>query len=127
MDQTFQVPMQQDLASVTIHIHNWVLFLLWFHPFILSGVIYGHSQLYPENCVSRGKGELYNNPLFLNKDWPWDFTGDPVVIKNPPCNAEDAGSIPGQGTKMPHAKGKVSLCTTTTVLVLQSLCSVQPP
>ena len=28
-----------DLASITSHIHNWVLFLLWFHPFILSGVI----------------------------------------------------------------------------------------
>ena len=28
-----------DLASITIHIHNWVLFLLWLHPFILSGVI----------------------------------------------------------------------------------------
>ena len=54
-----------------------------------------------------------------------DFAGDPVV-KNPPCNAEDAGSIPGQGTKMPHAKGQVSLCTTTTALVLQSPCSVQP-
>ena len=28
-----------DLASTTSHIHNWVLFLLWLHPFILSGVI----------------------------------------------------------------------------------------
>ena len=28
-----------DLASVTSHIHSWVLFLLWLHPFILSGVI----------------------------------------------------------------------------------------
>ena len=28
-----------DLASVTSHIHNCVLFLLWLHPFILSGVI----------------------------------------------------------------------------------------
>ena len=28
-----------DLASITSHIHNWVLFLLWFYPFILSGVI----------------------------------------------------------------------------------------
>ena len=26
-----------DLASITSHIHNWVLFLLWLHPFILSG------------------------------------------------------------------------------------------
>ena len=28
-----------DLASITSHIHNWVLFFLWLHPFILSGVI----------------------------------------------------------------------------------------
>ena len=28
-----------DLGSITIHIHNWVLFLLWLHPFIHSGVI----------------------------------------------------------------------------------------
>ena len=26
------------LASITSHIHKWVLFLLWLHPFILSGV-----------------------------------------------------------------------------------------
>ena len=28
-----------DFASITSHIHNWVLFLLWLHPFIVSGVI----------------------------------------------------------------------------------------
>ena len=28
-----------DPASVTSHIDNWVLFLLWLHPFILSPVI----------------------------------------------------------------------------------------
>ena len=45
MDLTFQVPMQillftaSDLASITSHLHNWVLFLLWLPPFILSGVI----------------------------------------------------------------------------------------
>ena len=27
------------LYFITGHIHNWVLFLLWLHPFILSGVI----------------------------------------------------------------------------------------
>ena len=31
-----------------------------------------------------------------------DFPGAPVV-KTPPSNAEDAGSIPGWGTKIPHA------------------------
>ena len=34
----------------------------------------------------------------------WDFPGGPVV-KNPPYNAGDVGSIPGQGTKIPHAAG----------------------
>ena len=28
-----------DLASITSPIHSWLLFLLWLHPFILSGVI----------------------------------------------------------------------------------------
>ena len=28
-----------DFASITSHIHSWVLFLLWLHPLILSGVI----------------------------------------------------------------------------------------
>ena len=38
--------------------------------------------------------------------------GGPVV-KNPSCNAEDAGSIPGQGNKIPHAAGQLSPCATT--------------
>ena len=36
-----------------------------------------------------------------------DFPGGPVV-KNPPSNAGDVGSIPGQGTKIPHAIGQIS-------------------
>ena len=31
-----------------------------------------------------------------------DFPGSPIV-KNLFCNAGDEGSIPGQGTKIPHA------------------------
>ena len=37
-----------------------------------------------------------------------DFPGGPEV-KNPPSNAGDAGSIPGRGTKVPHATGQLSL------------------
>ena len=33
-----------------------------------------------------------------------DFPAGPVV-KDPPANARDTGSIPGQGTKIPHARG----------------------
>ena len=46
---------------------------------------------------------------------PWDFPGGPVV-KNPPYNAGDAGLIPGQGTKIPHAVGQLSPRTATTEL-----------
>ena len=41
-----------------------------------------------------------------------DFPGGPVV-KKPPCNAGGEGSIPGQGTKIPHAAGHLSPHTTT--------------
>ena len=43
----------------------------------------------------------------LKKRQTWDFLDGPVV-KNPPCNAEDAGSIPDQGTKIPLAAGQLS-------------------
>ena len=42
-----------------------------------------------------------------------DFPGRPVV-KNPPSSAGDARSIPGQGTKIPHAAGQLSLRAATT-------------
>ena len=40
----------------------------------------------------------------------WDFPGGPVV-KTPPSNAGEVGSIPGRGTKIPHAVGQLSLLT----------------
>ena len=50
---------------------------------------------------------------------PRDFPGGPV-IKNPPSNAGDMGSIPGRGTKIPHAAGQLSLRATTTELAYLS-------
>ena len=45
-----------DLASITSHIQNWVLFLLWLHPFILFGVI---SPLISSSIVGTyGSGEF---------------------------------------------------------------------
>ena len=41
-----------------------------------------------------------------------DFPGGPVV-KNPCCNAGDAGLIPGRETKVPHAAGQLNPCATT--------------
>ena len=39
------------------------------------------------------------------------------MVKNPPCNAGDTGSIPGWGTKIPHATEQLSTCTTSRELV----------
>ena len=35
------------------------------------------------------------------------------MVKNLPSSIGDAGSIPGRGTKIPHAKGQLSLLTAT--------------
>ena len=44
-----------------------------------------------------------------------DSPGGPVV-ENLPSNARNVGSIPGRGTKIPHAVGQLSLRPTTTEL-----------
>ena len=53
-----------DLASITSHIHSWVLFLLWLHPFILSGVI---SPLLSSSILGTYRsGEfLFQYPIIL--------------------------------------------------------------
>ena len=62
---------------------------------------------HPWGCKESDKTERLNTHtvvtvLEYNKKNCGDFPGDPVV-ENPPCNAGDAGLIPGQGTKIPHA------------------------
>ena len=53
-----------DLASITSHIHSWVLFLLWLHPFILFGVI---SPLISSSILGTYRpGELlFQYPIIL--------------------------------------------------------------
>ena len=54
-----------------------------------------------------------------------------LMVKNPPCNAEDVGLIPVQATKIPHAFRQLSLQAATTeptcsgahVSQLKSLCT----
>ena len=48
-----------------------------------------------------------------------DCPGGPVV-KYPPCDAGDTGSIPGWGTKIPHAWGQLNPPATTTEPVCHS-------
>ena len=53
-----------DFTSITNHIHNWVLFLLWLHLFILSGVI---SPLFSRSILGTYRpGEfIFQCPIFL--------------------------------------------------------------
>ena len=52
---------------------------------------------------------LYNKLKVLSQERKyWNFPAGPVV-KNLPSSAGDVGSIPGQGTKIPHAVGQLSL------------------
>ena len=58
---------------------------------------------------------VHNVPYTLHNTALGDFPGGPVV-KNPPYNAGDAGSIPGQVTKIPRAAGQLSPRNTITEL-----------
>ena len=52
-----------------------------------------------------------------------DFPSGPV--ENPPSNAGDTGSIPGQGTKIPHAAGQLSPRVATTEPMCSGACTPQ--
>ena len=49
------------------------------------------------------------------------------MVKSPPYNAGDAGSIPGQGTKIPHVVGQLGPCVTTTELARPNERAHVPP
>ena len=53
-----------DFTSITSHIHNWVLLLLWLHLFILSGVT---SPLFSSSMLDiYWPGEfIFQCPIFL--------------------------------------------------------------
>ena len=57
-------------------------------------------------------------PLRRNKLFKTIGLGLPSgpVVKNLPSNAGDEGSIPGRGSKTPHATGQLSPHATTTEL-----------
>ena len=54
-----------DLASITSHIHSWVLFLLWLRLFILSGVI--SPLIFSSILGTYRPGEfIFQSPIFLS-------------------------------------------------------------
>ena len=66
-----------------------------------------------------------NKLLSSIKSLSRDFPGGPVV-KNPCSNAGDKGLIPGQGTKIPHDSGQLSLHATTRELAHLNEDPAQP-
>ena len=73
---------------------------LLFAEYLLSPFPLGTSM--PET-----KGTIRRQALLAErslKTFTMDFPGSKVV-KNPPSNAGDSGSIPGWGNKIPHAAG----------------------
>ena len=87
-----------------------------------------YHYIYPNHFAIQLKLTQYcTSTIFQLKGGGWnggaDFPSSPVV-KNPPCNAEDTGSIPSQGTKIPHAFEQLSPpVATTEARVLQSPCT----
>ena len=79
------------------------------------------KQIYSLLCItevtveeSRGIYILKENEtLSIRRILFWDFPGGPVV-KNLHCNSGGVGSIPGQGTKVPHTEKQLSSHNATT-------------
>ena len=71
--------------------------LLPFDLLIYLSQIQFSTQLLPETSFIKVLNDIYAAN-------PGDLPRSPVV-KNPPFKAGDSGSIPGQGTKIPHATG----------------------
>jgi len=59
-----------DVTSIINHIHNWVLFLLWLHLFILSGVI---SPLISSGILST-KWEFGETGSSFSVSYPFGFS-----------------------------------------------------
>ena len=66
----------------------------------------------------------YSGLISFRMDWlatktihKWDFSGG-LEVKNLPCHTVDAGSIPGPGSRIPHAVKQLSLH----MITIESTC-----
>ena len=92
-------------------------------------VLFTFFDLVLDNMVTTIQGiphrDLLERPTSGSDFRKGDFPGSPMV-KNPPSNAEDSGSIPGWGTKIPHTSGQLHWRTTTTEPMCCNEDLVQP-
>ena len=73
---------------------------------------FGHRDTQQDGRV-KPQGHTQAREGESNRKQAWNFLGDPVV-GHLPSSAGDMGSIPGPETKIPHAQGQLSPCTTST-------------
>ena len=74
------------------------------HPYMTTGIVV-------ELKAKDWKRQKMKTRICVSKKPSRDFPGGSVV-KNHPSNARDAGSVPGQGTKILHATRQLSLHAT---------------
>ena len=67
------------------------------HPCV-QGLFEQGNQVMLTNLVFKNHPVPVVKPTYPKRDFPWQSS-----VRNLPSNAEGAGSIPGQGTKIPHA------------------------
>ena len=66
-----------DFTSITSHIHNWVLFLHWLHPFILPGII---SPLLSSGHLPTWGVQLSVSYLFAFSYCSWGSQGKNIEV-----------------------------------------------
>ena len=52
-----------------------------------------------------------DSSVFLKKVSFWNFSGG-LLVENLPSSAGDVGSVPNQGSMIPHATERLGVCTT---------------
>ena len=84
----------------------YIINICLFHKIYLSCLyFYKVNYVLILILVSEDTLQNYHKLGSLKQQMTGDSSGGPVV-KNPTCNAGDTVSIPGWGTKIPHALGR---------------------
>ena len=106
--------------------------LILCHPLLLLPSIFPSIRVFSNESVPPDRWPMYWSFIFnispsneypglisFRMDWlaiktmyKWDFSGG-LVVMNLPCNTVDVGSIPGPGTRIPHAVEQLGLHITT--------------
>ena len=123
----------QDILQSQWVTFSYLLSTAWMCPpqiYILRSFLTPSVMVLEGGAFERGWGHVDGAPVdeisVLIKEIQRNSLGGPVV-KNPPSNAEDMGSISGWGTTFPHASDQPSpgAITTEPLLLLSHISRVR--